>query len=92
MPKILQTKIAKWMKVRFQTNEAACEKFNVSMPTLLAWKKDPPKILLEFAQLYEENMKNKEQILELQDDLHLYRMKLGYLLNKEEEDARRGQK
>ena len=37
-------------------------------------------------------MKNKEQILELQDDLHLYRMKLGYLLNKEEEDARRGQK
>ena len=92
MPKILKTEIAKWMKVRFQTNETACDKFNISMPTLLAWKKDPPKILVEFAKLYEENIKNKEQILELQDDIHLYRMKLGYLLNEEDKNAGRGQK
>lgn len=92
MPKILTTQIAKWMKVRFETNEKACEMFNVSMPTLLSWKKNPPKLLVEFAKLYEKNIKNEEQIFDLKEDLHLYRMKLGVYLTKEEENAKRGQK
>lgn len=87
MPKLLKTQIAQWIKTRFHDNENACKIFNISLPTLMSWKKNPPKILIEYAKIYEENLKNKEIISDLQNDLHFYRMKLGYIITKEEENG-----
>lgn len=88
MPKIINTEIAKWIKTRFNNDNKACKLFDITIQTLIKWKKQPPALLILYAEKYEENLKNKELIEDLQNEIHLYRMKLGYIMTKEVEDAK----
>lgn len=91
MPKNIQTEIARWMRTRFKNDGEIMKLFDISRVTLVAWKHNPPKHLLEYAKLFEKNIELQEFIFDLQNELYIYKIKKGEELIEDMENGRKKQ-